>query len=86
MNDCQLEEVLKILDERAAMQYKILMKTAARILPPGKAFVEDDLLQPQDFPELEYSAEFRYEEGILHGIWAARAFLLTNYACSLTKN
>jgi hypothetical protein len=37
---------------------------------------EDDVLQPNDFPELEHHPHFRYEEGLLHGFQAAKAALL----------
>ena len=42
-----------------------LLKLAKRIVPH---VTRDDLLQPNDFPELENHPEFRYEEGVLHGI------------------
>jgi hypothetical protein len=38
----------------------------ARELSPH--LTPDDLLQPQDFPELELNPSFRYEEGILAGL------------------
>jgi len=37
---------------------------------------EEDLLQPNDFPELELHPHFRYEEGILDGLMVARTALL----------
>ena len=33
--------------------------------------VQDDLLQPQDYRELDLNPEFRYEEGLLHGLETA---------------
>jgi hypothetical protein len=35
----------------------------------------DDLLQPQDYPELEVHPYFRYEEGVLEGILTAQMAL-----------
>ncbi|MCB1149156.1 MAG: hypothetical protein KDK48_03245 [Chlamydiia bacterium] len=43
---------------------------ARRIVPHATA---DDILQPNDFPELENNPEFRYEEGVMHGLMAAEA-------------
>lgn len=35
----------------------------------------DDLLQPQDYPELENHPYFRYEEGVLEGMLTAQMAL-----------
>ena len=35
----------------------------------------EDLLQPQDYPELENHAYFRYEEGVLEGLLTAQMAL-----------
>lgn len=56
-------------------QQKKLLKAAQNIIPN---ITPDDLLQPQDYPELEFHPEFRYEEGILAGILAAQAALRAN--------
>lgn len=58
----------KILDELILMQQKQLLSLARRIIPFATT---DDLLQPNDFPELENHPDFRYEEGVLHGLQAA---------------
>jgi hypothetical protein len=52
----------------AAQQEKI--KACAHQIVPG--LTEDDLLQPNDFPELENHPFFRYEEGVLEGLLTAR--------------
>ncbi len=57
---------MKILDELIEQQKKVVLKTAKRIVPH---IIEDDLLQPNDFPELEMHPHFRYEEGILAGLY-----------------
>jgi hypothetical protein len=57
-----------LLEALILQQQQTLLKSANRILPHVTA---DDLLQPNDFPELEYHPHFRYEEGFLHGLQAA---------------
>lgn len=42
---------------------------AKRIVPQ---ITLDDLLQPNDFNELEHNPHFRYEEGVLEGLLTAR--------------
>jgi hypothetical protein len=65
--------VIQLLDELIEGQQKKLLQTAQRILPH---IIEDDLLQPNDFPELELHPHFRYEEGILDGLRVAKTALL----------
>jgi hypothetical protein len=63
----------KCFDELIQGQQERLLKCAQRILP---RIIADDLLQPNDFPELEMHPLFRYEEGVLEGLLTARmAFL-----------
>ena len=67
---CEFE---KLFDEMIEHQKKKLLGLADELHP---GLTEDDLLQPNDFPVLENHPEFRYEEGILAGLQAARiAFL-----------
>jgi hypothetical protein len=61
-----------LLNELIASQKKQLFSVASRIVPN---VTEDDLLQPNDFPQLEKHPEFRYEEGVLHGFLATAAAL-----------
>ena len=62
-----------MFDELIALQRKKVLNCALRILPH---LTEDDILQPNDFPELEMNPHFRYEEGVLEGLMTARmAFL-----------
>lgn len=63
----------ELLDELILDQRKKLLATAQRILPH---ITEEDLLQPNDFPELEFHPYFRYEEGVLHGLQVAKTALL----------
>jgi hypothetical protein len=65
--------MIELLNELIEGQQKKLLSTAKRILP---RITEDDLLQPNDFPELELHPYFRYEEGILDGLRVARTALL----------
>jgi hypothetical protein len=46
------------------------VKRCASEIVPG--LTDDDLLQPNDFPELENHPYFRYEEGVLEGLMTAR--------------
>ncbi len=59
----------KLFDELVEGQRKKLLQFAQRIIP---YITLDDLLQPNDFPELEGNPLFRYEEGILEGLLTAR--------------
>ncbi|MBI3508673.1 MAG: hypothetical protein HY069_03445 [Chlamydiia bacterium] len=58
------------IDELIAHQKQKLLALARQIVPH---LTEDDLLQPNDFPALEYHPHFRYEEGVLAGMLAMRA-------------
>lgn len=60
------------LDELIEYQQKNLLKLARRIVPHVTA---EDILQPNDYPELEHNPEFRYEEGVLAGILSAQTLL-----------
>jgi hypothetical protein len=58
-----------MFDELITLQRKKVYNCALRILP---RLTEDDILQPNDFPELEMNPHFRYEEGVLEGLLTAR--------------
>lgn len=62
-----------MIDEIIEGQRRKVLSTAKRILPH---ITEEDLLQPNDFPELEFHPHFRYEEGILDGLRVARMALM----------
>ncbi|HEY4255006.1 MAG TPA: hypothetical protein VGM34_01500 [Chlamydiales bacterium] len=66
-------EALDLTNELIEGQKKKLLVSAKRIVPH---VIEDDLLQPNDFPELENHPHFRYEEGILDGFQQVRAALM----------
>lgn len=65
-------EIFALLNELIEGQKQKLLASAQRIVPH---VTPDDLLQPNDFPELEFHPHFRYEEGILDGLQVARAAL-----------
>ena len=58
-----------LFDELIKGQEKKLLEYASAIIPN---VTSDDILQPNDYPELENHPVFRYEEGVLKGIHAAR--------------
>jgi hypothetical protein len=62
----------KILYELITFQKEKLLKVAKEIRPN---VIEDDLMQPFDFPELENSPYFRHEEGVLEGLLTALSAL-----------
>ncbi|MGE5196707.1 MAG: hypothetical protein ACM3JI_05200 [Anaerolineae bacterium] len=63
----------ELLDELIRLQNQKLLACAHRLIPH---LTPDDLLQPNDFPELENNPYFRYEEGVLEGLYTARMALL----------
>lgn len=70
-----MEEIFDALIER---QRKVFLSMARRVIP---SVTEEDLLQPNDFPALENHPAVRYEEGVLHGLQAAKAA----FSCSFQK-
>ena len=66
------QDILALLDELIEGQKAKLLASAKRIVPH---VTPDDLLQPNDFPELEFHPHFRYEEGILDGMQVAKTAL-----------
>ncbi|MGE0199147.1 MAG: hypothetical protein AB7N99_05030 [Simkaniaceae bacterium] len=63
----------ELFDELLALQEKKLLHFAIKIIPN---ITPDDILQPNDYPELENHPFFRYEEGVLKGIHAAKMAVL----------
>ena len=70
----------KIFDEMVEMQKKKILEYGRAIIP---YLTPDDILQPNDFPELESHPEFRYEEGVLEGLLSARMAYLANLQSAL---
>lgn len=67
MDDRHLEA---LLEELIVGQRKALLNQGRRLIPH---LTSDDILQPNDFVELEFNPHFRYEEGILTGLLAVQA-------------
>jgi tRNA(adenine34) deaminase len=67
----------ELFDELVHTQQERLLKCAKRIVPQ---VIQDDLLQPNDFPALENHPHFRYEEGVLEGLLTARMAYLAKKA------
>lgn len=58
--------------ELVDQQKKQLLKLGRQIVP---TLTPEDMLQPNDYPELENSPHFRYEEGLLAGLQSMQAAL-----------
>ena len=71
-SDTCWNEIDKLLCELVAFHKNQLLKSGRRILPH---LTSDDILQPNDFKELEFNPEFRYDEGILAGIQTVQVAL-----------
>lgn len=63
----------ELFDEMIAFQEKKLLNYASEIIPN---ITSDDLLQPNDYKELENHPFFRYEEGVLKGMQTAKMAVL----------
>ena len=74
MND--QAKTLALLDVLIANQKRHLFKLARSIIPH---ITDEDLWQPNDFPELEMHPYFRYEEGMLHAFQAAKSALIAEF-------
>ena len=64
-----------LFNELIEHQEQKLLKLAASIIPN---ITPDDILQPNDYPELENHPYFRYEEGVLKGIHTAKMAVLAS--------
>ena len=62
----------QLMDEMIEQQRGKLLQLGRRIIP---TLTPEDILQPNDYPELEYHPEFRYEEGILAGMMSVQIAL-----------
>lgn len=67
------EEIKALVKELITGQEKKLFKMGREIVP---TLTTEDILQPNDYPELENSPLFRYEEGVLEGLKTAEMALL----------
>ncbi|MBA3956975.1 MAG: hypothetical protein H0X51_01075 [Parachlamydiaceae bacterium] len=69
------DRIENLLIEIAELQQRKLLRCGREVIPN---LTTDDVLQPNDFLELEQHPVFRYEEGLLAGVhtvqMALRAF------------
>lgn len=65
--------VQKLISEIVDLQKKKVLSCGRQIIP---SLTADDVLQPNDFLELELNPLFRYEEGVLAGIQTMQMALL----------
>jgi hypothetical protein len=70
MRDEITAELDKLFEQMIAQQRQRVLAHARRLNPK---LTEDDIQQPQDFAELQASAEWQYEDGVLAGYCAAQA-------------
>lgn len=59
------EEIDQLVKDLIQFHQTQLLKCGRRIIPN---LTPEDLLQPNDYHELEFNPHFRYEEGVLAGI------------------
>lgn len=62
-------DLLSLLDTMIEGQRSKVLATARRFVPH---LTGDDIMNPQDFRELDAAPEFHYEDGILAGLIAAQ--------------
>lgn len=66
------QDIDQVLDELIAYQQKRVLDHARRINP---RLTDDDIWNPIDFPELQDSPSWNYEEGVLAGYRSAQMAL-----------
>ena len=59
------DEMDRLVKELVQFQQAQLLKCGRHLIPH---LTPEDLLQPNDYQELEFNPHFRYEEGVLAGI------------------
>ena len=70
LNWIEIEQLLReITDQQTART----LACGKRIIP---RLTDEDMLQPNDYPELENHPHFRYEEGVLEGVRTVYTALL----------
>ncbi|SCA62410.1 Uncharacterized protein SCG7086_AA_00240 [Chlamydiales bacterium SCGC AG-110-P3] len=63
------QRALSVLDELVEYQRQRLLREGRKVVP---TLTPEDMLQPNDYPELENNPEFRYEEGVFAGMLSAQ--------------
>lgn len=69
---CKNGQLIEKLEKRLEFCQKNLLEYGRRMVP---SLTPEDVLQPNDYPELEAHPEFRYLEGVVAGIQEAIALL-----------
>ncbi len=69
---------MEFLFDQLVEQQRSKLLAFGRTLIPN--LTSDDVLQPNDFPQLERDPLFRYEEGVLEGLLTARMAYLAKKA------
>jgi len=65
-----LIERFEDLVEEMIQQQKIKVQKVGNMINPR--VTREDILNPQDFPELKFDPQFNYEDGLLSGILAVQ--------------
>lgn len=73
------QEADSLMRELVESQKKQLLKLGRRYVPQ---LTLEDLWQPNDFPELEQSPHFRYEEGVLAGLQSMQMAMQAQFMSS----
>ena len=69
-NNKDLITRIEKLIEEMANQQRIKVQNIANVINPH--VTREDILNPQDFPELKFDHQFNYEDGLLSGIIAVQ--------------
>lgn len=70
------EEIKNLIDQIIQAQEKKVLACGREFIPN---LTSEDILQPVDYPILENSSPFRYEEGSLAGMHTIRSALLAYF-------
>lgn len=69
-------KIKALLRDLITGQEKRLFKMGRELVPK---LTTEDILQPNDYPELENNPLFRYEEGVLEGLKTAEMALFAHF-------
>ncbi len=66
------KQLLSTIEKEVELQKERMVLVARRSRP----YIQyDDLLQPQDFPDIDSDGDFRFEEGTLYGLERAAVLI-----------
>ena len=72
MDQTEWKAIENMVNEIVESQRSQLLRLGRRIIPN---LTPEDMLQPNDYPELEHDPSFRYEEGFLAGVQSVQMAL-----------